>query len=70
MVLGRRPAGVALVAAGAIKRGAHVTSVLAGGCAAVVATGAVGGTGEGAVINLGTTPGAGGFVAALATRGG
>ena len=68
----RQPAGVAtLVAAHTTCRGRDVRGRLAGGVAAVMATGAVGGRGEGAVIGLGPTPGGGRFVATLATgRGG
>ena len=42
-----------------------MASGFAGGRIAVMATGAVGGTGKGAVIGLGTRPRAGGFVAAF-----
>ena len=70
MELGGRPGGVALVASRAIGRRCHVVGVLAGGIGTVVATGAGGGTGEGAVVSLGTLPFGGGGVAGLTTRSG
>ena len=45
----------------------NVVGRLASGCAAVVATGAVGGDRERAVVGLGTGPDGGRFVASLAT---
>ena len=52
----------------AVVRSAHVIGGFTGGRAAVVATGAVGGGSEAAVVDLGATPGGGGLVAALAVR--
>ena len=51
------PAGVALVAGRAVGCCGHVARTLAGGAAAVVAAGAIGGCGEGVVVRLGTAPG-------------
>ena len=68
MKLGRRPTGVALVTSGAIGGGRDVVVSLASGIAAIVATGAVGGAGEGAVISFGAGPATGGLVAVLAHR--
>ena len=66
MEFGRCPTGVALMAGGAIGCGADVITIFAGGGLAVMATGAVGGTGEGAVIGLGPAPGGGRFMATFA----
>jgi hypothetical protein len=54
------------MAADAICRSGHVRAGFAGGCIAVVATGAIGATIEHAVIGFGTQPRAGGLVAVLA----
>ena len=51
------PAAVALVASRAVGAGVDVVGALAGGAAAVVAAGAIGGCGEGVVVRLGTAPG-------------
>jgi len=67
--LGRGPAGKGLVTRHAVGRGRDVVARF--GCSAAaadVATGAVGGDGERAVVHLGAAPGAVGFVAALALR--
>ena len=54
------------MAADAIHRSGHVRAGFAGGCIAVMATGAIGATIEQAVIGFGTQPRAGGLVAVLA----
>ena len=65
--LGWCPAAVALVAGRAVGTGADVIGALAGGAAAVVATGAAGSRGKGAVVGFGTFPLAGRTVAAFTT---
>ena len=65
--LGWRPTGVTLVAGRAVGARRNVIGGLAGGTAAIVATGADGGRRECAVIGLGAGPDGGGFVATLAS---
>ena len=64
---GWRPGRVALVTSRAVGRGREVVGTLARCVGPVMATGAVGGTGKGTVIDFGTSPDAGRFVATLAT---
>ena len=67
MELGRRPTGVALVASRAVGARRDMVGALARRVAAVVTTGADGGTREGAVISLGAGPATDGLVATLAS---
>jgi len=57
-----------IVAADAIHTGRNVRTHLAGGGTAIVATRAIGGAVEQAVVGLGARPGTGRFVAVLAHR--
>ena len=70
MELGRRPAGVALVAGCATGRGVDVVGTLAGTFDTIVAAGAVGRCVESAVISLGAAPACIGLVTTFATRRG
>ena len=70
MELRWRPAAVALVAGRAVGRRRDVAGCLARRTRSVMAARTIGGCGEGAVVRLGTAPGAVGLVAALAARRG
>ena len=65
--LGRCPGAVALVAGSAVCRSAKVIGALAGGIRSIMATGAVGGTGESAVVSLGARPNRCRFMTTLTT---